>query len=44
MAIFSIIKLAIAHCVDYDTLDVEYKNFRSNNLADQIFWRQYLNI
>ena len=42
--IFSIIKLAAAHCINYDKLDAEYKNFRSEKLANQKFWRQYLDI
>ena len=44
MAIFSIIKLTFQHCLDYDKLDTEYKTFRKEQLIDQKFWRQYLNI
>ena len=42
--ILSIIKLTADHCLNYDKLDSEYKNFRSEKLANQKFWRQYLDI
>ena len=44
MAIFSIIKLTFQHCLDYDKLDTGYKTFRKDQLTNQKFWRQYLNI
>ena len=43
-SVCSIINLAIQHCINYNELDIEYNQFRSEKLADQKFWRQYLNI
>ena len=43
-SIGSIINLALQHCIDYNKLNIEYNQFRNEKLADQRFWRQYLNI
>ena len=43
-AVCSIIKAAFEHCVNYNQLEIEYKQFRSEKLIDQKFWRQYLEI
>ena len=43
-SVCSIINLAIQHCINYNKLDTECKQFRSEKLTDQKFWRQYLNI
>ena len=43
-SMLSVISLAFSHCLNYSSLDTEYKDFRSEKLAAQRFWRQYLNI
>lgn len=42
--LFSILRSTTAHCLDYNALDSEYKDFRNDKLKDQRFWRQYLGI
>ena len=44
LSILSIIESGIKHCFKYNELDKEYKNFRSEKLSDQKFWRNYLGI